>query len=86
MNITLPRSIAQQSKLRYKIARDALRDGDLALFMTSRVFKHRHVGMNIKANRFLYASTSRGMMISILGNPNWDDSHWHSRRILYRRD
>ncbi len=86
LSITLPRSTEQQSELGRRIDRDGLRAGDLVFFKTGRVFKDRHVGMYLGDNRFLHASTSRGVMISSLDQPYWDDAYWQSRRVLRTRD
>lgn len=53
-----------------KKSRHSLREGDLVFFNTGRGWKTRsninHVGIYLKDNKFIHASTSRGVMISDL--------------------
>ena len=82
MNITLPRSTELQSQLGKRISKGRLKAGDLVFFKTGVMFKSQHVGIYINDNRFLHASTSRGVMISRLNDPYWKDAYWQSRRVI----
>lgn len=75
----LPRTTELQASVGREIPQEDLRAGDLVFFKTG--FKVRHVGMYLENGRFLHASTSRGVMISSLLNPYWEDAYWHSRRV-----
>lgn len=75
----LPRTTERQARIGREIAREDLRAGDLVFFKTG--FKVRHVGMYLEDGRFLHASTSRGVIISSLLNPYWEEAYWHSRRV-----
>lgn len=82
MRVSLPRTTVLQSQVGYEINQDELRPGDLVFFKTGLIFKDNHVGIYMGKNRFLHASTSRGVMISKLSNPYWKDTYWHSRRVI----
>jgi len=82
MRVSLPRTTMLQSQVGYEIDRKELRPGDLVFFKTGLIFKDNHVGVYMGKNRFLHASTSRGVMISKLNNPYWKDAYWHSRRVI----
>ena len=82
MLVNLPRTTTLQSQVGYEINKSELRPGDLVFFKTGLIFKDNHVGVYMGRNRFLHASTSRGVMISKLSNPYWKDAYWHSRRII----
>ncbi|MBE9532121.1 MAG: C40 family peptidase, partial [Proteobacteria bacterium] len=61
-DIVLPRTTKGQAKEGKSVKRSKLRPGDLVFFKTSR--KVRHVGIYIEDDKFLHASTSKGVMIS----------------------
>ena len=82
MRVILPRTTALQSQVGYEINQHELKPGDLVFFKTGLIFKDNHVGVYMGKNRFLHASTSRGVMISKLNNPYWKDAYWHSRRVI----
>ncbi|MFN8153440.1 MAG: NlpC/P60 family protein [Bacteroidia bacterium] len=52
----------------YKLDRSELQEGDLVFF---RIYRHRisHVGLYLGNNKFVHASTSRGVIISDLDEP-----------------
>lgn len=77
--ITLPRTTAQQAKQGAEIPRSRLRAGDLVFFKTSR--RVRHVGIYIEDEKFLHASTSKGVTISNLNTPYWRATYWKAIRI-----
>ncbi len=79
--IRLPRTTAQQQYRGTAIGRANLQAGDLVFFRTSR--KVRHVGIYIGDQRFVHASTSRGVTLSRLDNPYWRKHYWMSRRIIH---
>lgn len=77
---SIPRTTKALSKFGKKIRRRSLRPGDLVFFKTGR--KVRHVGIYYGDNRFLHASTSRGVMISGLDDIYWGERFWQARRVL----
>ena len=64
----LPRSTKQIVKTTNKVRKGNLKEGDLVFFNISKK-KNSHVGVYLKNNRFVHASTSKGVMISSLENP-----------------
>lgn len=81
-NINLGRSaqdIFDQSK---PVSRSALKEGDLVFFKinSSRV---SHVGIYLADNKFVHASTSRGVMISDLGEAYWTKYYFASGRVAH---
>lgn len=77
--IELPRSTEYQSEVGQSIKKSQLKAGDMVFFKTG--FKTRHVGMYIDKGDFLHVSSSKGVMISNMKNPYWDDAYWKSRRL-----
>ena len=78
-NIKLPRSTKLQAKLGREISKNKLKSGDLVFFKTGLFV--RHVGIFIEGQKFLHASTSKGVMISRLDNRYWNNAYWKSIRI-----
>jgi cell wall-associated NlpC family hydrolase len=74
----LPRTTEQQARIGNPVKRHQLQPADLVFFKTG--WKQRHAGIYIGNGEFIHASTSRGVMISRLDNPYWDDSWWMARR------
>ena len=77
--MSLPRTTKKQYVNSKKITKGNLRAGDLVFFKTG--FKQMHVGIYLSDSQFLHASTSKGVMISNLGNPYWDKHFLNARRI-----
>ena len=78
-NQYLPRTTQAQARLGNQIASQQMAPGDLLFFNTG--VKVRHVGIYMGQGEFLHASTSRGVMISRLSNPYWQNSFWQVRRV-----
>lgn len=77
-DIELPPTTVTQLNAGAGVRRTSLKTGDLVFFKTGR--KTLHVGIIIKNNEFLHASTSNGVMISRL-----DERYWSSRYLAARR-
>jgi len=75
---SLPRTTEQQARTGSPVKRHQLQPADLVFFKTG--WKQRHAGIYIGNGEFIHASTSRGVMISRLDNPYWDDAWWMGRR------
>ncbi len=79
LGIEIPRSTKYQCQVGKEIDRSELRPGDLVFFRISS--KGRHVGIYLEDDKFLHASTKRGVIISSLDDTYWKDAYWHSRRV-----
>ena len=75
----MPRSTEYQSEVGRSIKQSQLRAGDMVFFKTG-IFT-RHVGMYIDKGRFLHVSSSKGVMISNLKDPYWNNAYWKAQRI-----
>ena len=68
----LPRSTAEQMKSCRKVTRRQLKDGDLVFFHNGKSRKKvTHVGIYLKKDKFIHASTSRGVIVSNLNEDHW---------------
>ncbi|MCE9688147.1 NlpC/P60 family protein [Shewanella sp. AS16] len=75
----LPRTVAEQRRLGKEVPRNELQSGDLLFFKTGS--SSRHVGIYLDKDRFLHASTSKGVTISSLLNPYWAAKYWVAKRL-----
>lgn len=75
----LPRDTGSQAQLGRSISTRQLRPGDLVFFHIGK--RTRHVGVMVEKNKFLHASTSKGVMISDLNQPYWQRYYWQARRL-----
>ncbi|MGL5053205.1 MAG: C40 family peptidase [Cetobacterium sp.] len=79
--IELPRTTWNMSKKGVEIKKNSEWEvGDLLFYKIGRK-KVRHVGVYIGENRFLHASTSKGVIISEISS-YWRDNLWQVRKIL----
>ena len=67
-NKEIKRTTSMLSKEINKVNKRKLKEGDLVFFNISKK-KNSHVGVYLKNNRFVHASTSKGVLISSLDNP-----------------
>lgn len=68
----LPRSTGEQLKACRKVARRNLKEGDLVFFHNGKSRKKvTHVGIYLKDDRFVHASTSQGVIVSSLDEDYW---------------
>ncbi|MBM7335071.1 C40 family peptidase [Alcanivorax marinus] len=79
LGIQVPRTTDELARQGRRVGRDELRAGDLVFFKTG--FRQRHVGIYMGGDRFLHASTSRGVMTSSLNNVYWRRHYWKARRL-----
>mgnify|MGYP002700348838 CR=1 FL=1 len=77
--IRIPRTTQSQSLKGAVVDQSDLLPGDLVLFQTG--YKQRHIGIYVGKKQFIHASSSRGVMMSRLDNPYWQDAYWHARRV-----
>lgn len=81
--VILPRTTKDMAKVGIEISdRDDWSVGDLIFFKTG--WRSKHVGVYIGDNRFVHASTRKGVMISKVEN-YWDDKFWQVRRVIKKR-
>ncbi|NOQ37030.1 MAG: hypothetical protein GQ569_14255 [Methylococcaceae bacterium] len=77
--VKLPRNTALQVKLGETIPKDKLKTGDLVFFKTGR--RVRHVGIYLNNNKFIHASSSRGVTTSSLKSKYWSRKYWKAQRL-----
>ncbi|UCC44514.1 MAG: C40 family peptidase [Candidatus Zixiibacteriota bacterium] len=78
----LPRTAEEQYKQGTEVPRNRLSFGDLVFFKTERKKKVSHVGIYAGHNEFMHASSSRGVIISGMGEEYWASRYVGARRIL----
>lgn len=86
VNISLPRSSSEQSRVGNQVSISNLKEGDLVFFSPS-ASKISHVGVVSKVNsrndiRFIHTSTSKGVREDNLFSDYWRRSFVRARRIL----
>ena len=79
-SIEIPRSTKLLFREGVKIKKSQLSPGDLVLFKPPTY--PRHVGIYVGDNKFIHASTTKGVMMSDLDNPYWFKCYFMSRRII----
>jgi len=77
----LPRTSANQFKTGKRVPANRLSYGDLVFFRTQRD-KVSHVGIYIGHDKFIHASTSRGVIITGMNETYWSKRFAGGRRIL----
>lgn len=65
----VPRTANEQYKQSKAVGREELTEGDLVFFRTTRKKTITHVGVYLRNNKFVHASSSSGVMISDLNEP-----------------
>lgn len=78
--VKLPRTTTLQAEKGKKVARNALKAGDLIFFKTGRGPNGKHVGVYVKDDQFMHASTKGGVIYSSLNTPYWKKVYWQARR------
>lgn len=66
---SLPRSSAEMASKARSVSKAKLQEGDLVFFHTSGGRKISHVGIYLSNNKFIHASSSRGVIVSDLNEP-----------------
>ena len=78
----LSRSSKQLYKDSRKISMNKAEPGDLVFFATTKKKKEpTHVGIYLKNNKFIHASTSRGVIVSDLDEPYYKKAFLNIRKI-----
>lgn len=79
--ISIPRTASQQYQAGSWVNKSQLKSGDLVFFNTSGSGVS-HVGIYIGSNKFIHASSSKGVMISDLDNSYWKPRYMGGKRII----
>ncbi len=77
----LPRSADKQYKVGKAVKTKNLALGDLVFFTTTEKGAS-HVGIFVGGSKFIHSSSSRGVIISALGDMYWKPRYLGARRIL----
>lgn len=80
-NVNMQRTAANQKRTTDYIKRDDLQEGDLVFFKI-KVHRISHVGVYLQNNRFVHASSSRGVMISNLSSSYWSRYYAGGGRVI----
>lgn len=78
--ITLSRTVATQWKEGTSVSKSSLKLGDLVFFKIGS--KVSHVGIYVGNNKFIHASTSKGVVISNMDSSYWSSYYYGARRVL----
>lgn len=73
-NKQIQRSTKDLVKSINKVSKGNLKEGDLVFFNIAKK-KNSHVGVYLKNNKFVHASTSKGVLISSLENPYYKKTY-----------
>lgn len=85
LGIKIPRNSAEQQKFCKGISQNTLQAGDLIFFCTGRDRRHvSHVGIYIGDGKFIHSSSSRGVIVSALGE-NYYVTRYHSSGFVPRK-
>lgn len=76
--IQLPRTSGAMYDGGSKVSRENLKEGDLVFFGS--FWKVDHVGIYLNGNRFVHASTSKGVMVSPMDDVYWKPKYLGARR------
>ena len=79
--IKLPRQTKDQANYGQYIDKADIQTGDLVFFKTGRGPNGYHVGIYVKEDKFLHASTKGGVIYSSLNSDYWRKAYWKARRI-----
>lgn len=79
-NIRLPRTSIQQSTVGNPVEQNRLRPGDLVFFKHAK--NSHHVGIYLGKRKFIHASWKKGVRVSHLDKPYWQQIYRISRRVL----
>lgn len=81
MGLELPRTTSSQADIGVKVAKPYLSVGDLVFFKTGSS-SIGHVGIYAGGDKFLHASSSKGVTISKLSDSYWKNRYVTARRVL----
>lgn len=79
-SVKLPRTTESLVRTGTTVSSQELRTGDLVFFHPPN--KIRHVGIYLSKGEFAHASTTKGVTISKLNTPYWQNAYWTAKRVL----
>ncbi len=83
LNFDIPRTSKELFKVGERIRKNQLKFGDLVFFKKTPYSKTiNHVGIYVNNNKFLHASSSKGVTISSLTKKYWKSRFAGARRVL----
>ena len=77
----MQRTAANQKRTTKYVKREELQEGDLVFFKI-KVHRISHVGIYLQNNKFVHASSSRGVMISSLNSSYWTRYYAGGGRVI----
>ncbi|MDI6401412.1 NlpC/P60 family protein [Balneolaceae bacterium ANBcel3] len=80
--VQLPRTTREQLSFGTEVHPSSIRMGDLVFFRTGRT--SYHVGIMMRGDFFMHASTTRGVTIDRLREPYWQERILQFRRVTRR--
>jgi len=83
-HVDLPRTVQEQETVGKSVSRSRLQVGDLVFFRSQAMGPRsgsRHVGVYLGHNEFAQASGSRGVTVSRLDDPYWNERYRTARRV-----
>lgn len=80
--VTVPRTAQAQYKLSKQINLEDLNEGDLVFFKTNGGHNITHVGIYLLNNKFVHASTMKGVMVSDLNDIYWKPRYRGAGRYI----
>jgi cell wall-associated NlpC family hydrolase len=78
--LRLPRTVEDQARYGVSIPPEHLQPGDLLFFKTGLL--QEHVGISLDRTRFIHASSTKGVMLSRLDEPYWQNAFWKANRLF----
>lgn len=78
----LPRTSQEQFKIGVKLPRNRIQYGDLVFFQTASSGGVSHVGIYLGSGRFIHASESNGVIITLINDDYWTKRYVGAVRIL----
>jgi len=80
LGITLPRNSSAIAKSVTNVQRNSLQCGDI-VFFTNKEKRISHVGIYLSDNKFIHASTSKGVSVTSLSNSYWNSYYAGAGRV-----
>ncbi|WP_108668925.1 C40 family peptidase [Peribacillus acanthi] len=82
LEIKLPRTAADQFTVGTKVEKEDLKPGDLVFFSNTYKAGISHSGMYVGDNKFISATTSKGVSIASLNDSYWGPKYTGAKRVL----
>ncbi|MET3193234.1 C40 family peptidase [Bacillus sp. OAE603] len=82
VGISLPRSSSDQYEVGKSVSKDDLEPGDLVFFSNTYKSGISHAGIYVGNNKFISASSSKGIKIDSLSGGYWGPKYTGAKRII----